>query len=85
MQVDSAKQTAKGKGVLREEESERSRRQIFGLTNRNHIRQEWLGEDASESKAPRLSGSHYCKCGRCMKRKSTFLSYEVSWTPRAQQ
>ena len=35
---DSAKYIAKSKGVLREEESEESWRQISGLTNRNIIR-----------------------------------------------
>ena len=34
----SGKDTAKDKGVHREVESEGSRRQISGLTNRNHIR-----------------------------------------------
>ena len=34
---DSGKVTAKGKGVRRETESEGSRRQTFGLTDRNPI------------------------------------------------
>ena len=38
VRVDSAKHIAKGKGVLGDEESEGSRRQTSGLTNRNHIR-----------------------------------------------
>jgi len=37
VRVDSAKHIAKGKGVHREVESEGSRRQTSGLTNRNHI------------------------------------------------
>lgn len=35
---DSGKCIAKAKGVVREDESEGRRRQISGLTNRNHIR-----------------------------------------------
>ena len=35
---DSGKCVAKAKGVVREDESEGRRRQISGLTNRNHIR-----------------------------------------------
>ena len=34
----SGKCVAKAKGVVREDESEGRRRQISGLTNRNHIR-----------------------------------------------
>ena len=37
---DSGKCIAQGKGVHREVESEGSRRQTSGLTNRNHIRQQ---------------------------------------------
>ena len=51
MRVDSAKHIAKGKGVLGDEESEGSRRQTSGLTNRNHIRYRTLGEVAEQTKA----------------------------------
>ncbi len=51
MRVDSAKHIAKGKGVHREVESEGSRRQTSGLTNRNHIRQRKLGKVAIQTEA----------------------------------
>lgn len=51
MRVDSAKHIAKGKGVLGDEESEGSRRQTSGLTNRNHIRQRKLGKAAKQAEA----------------------------------
>lgn len=44
--VDSAKHIAKGKDVHREVESEGSRRQTSGLTNRNRIRHGGLGKVA---------------------------------------
>lgn len=47
---DSAKTIAKGKGVRREAESERSRRQTAEPTNRNLIRQPVDGELARQSK-----------------------------------
>ncbi len=46
VQVDSAEHIAEGKGVHREVESEGSRRQTSGLTNRNHIRRCRLGKVA---------------------------------------
>ena len=49
MRVDSAKHIAKGKGVLGDEESEGSRWQTPGLTNRNHIRQCKLGKVAEQT------------------------------------
>ena len=51
MRVSSAKHIAKGKGVHREVESEGSRRQTSGLTNRNHMRQYRLGKVAQQTKA----------------------------------
>ena len=51
MRVDSAKHIAKGKGDLGDEESEGSRRQTSGLTNRNHIRHRKLGEVAQQTEA----------------------------------
>lgn len=51
MRVDSAKHIVKGKGVLGDEESEGSRRQTSGLTNRNHIRRCKLGEVAEQTEA----------------------------------
>ncbi|MDD2233638.1 MAG: hypothetical protein PHZ11_10085 [Desulfitobacteriaceae bacterium] len=51
MRADSAKHIAKGKGVHREVESEGSRRQTSGLTNRNHIRQCKLGKVAKQTEA----------------------------------
>jgi hypothetical protein len=50
VRVDIAKHIAKGKGVHREIESEGSRRQTSGLTNRNHIRKSRLGNETIESK-----------------------------------
>jgi len=52
VRVDSAKHIAKGKGVLGDEESEGSRRQTSGLTNRNHIRHCKLGKVAKQTEAP---------------------------------
>jgi len=51
VRVDSAKHIAKGKGVHREVESEGSRRQTSGLTNRNHIRRCKLGKVAIQTEA----------------------------------
>ena len=51
MRADSAKHIAKGKGVLGEVESEGSRRQTSGLTNRNHIRHCRLGKVARQAEA----------------------------------
>jgi hypothetical protein len=51
VRVDSAKHIAKGKGVHREMESEGSRRQTSGLTNRNHIRHPKLGKVAQQTEA----------------------------------
>jgi len=51
VRVDSAKHIAKGKGVLGDEESEGSRRQTSGLTNRNHIRHCKLGKAAKQAEA----------------------------------
>ena len=51
MRVASAKHIAKGKGVLGDEESEGSRRQTSGLTNRNHIRHRKLGKVAIQTEA----------------------------------
>ena len=51
VRVDSAKHIAKGKGVHREVESEGSRRQTSGLTNRNYIRHRKLGKVARQTEA----------------------------------
>ncbi len=51
MRVDSAKHIAKGKGVRGDAESEGSRRQTSGLTNRNHIRHCKLGKVATQTEA----------------------------------
>ena len=51
VQVDSAEHIAEGKGVHREVESEGSRRQTSGLTNRNHIRRCRLGKVAQQTEA----------------------------------
>lgn len=51
MRVSSAKHIANGKGVHRKVESEGSRRQTSGLTNRNHMRQYRLGKVAQQTKA----------------------------------
>ena len=50
----SAKHIAKGKGVHREVESEGSRRQTSGLTDRNHIRHDRMGKAASKAEARKL-------------------------------
>ena len=50
----SAKHIAKGKGVPREVESEGSRRQTSGLTDRNHIRHDRMGKAASKAEARKL-------------------------------
>ena len=50
----SAKHIAKGKGVHREVESEGSRRQTSGLTDRNHIRHDRMGKAASKAEARNL-------------------------------
>ena len=47
----SANPIAKGKGVHREVESERSRRQTVGLTNRNRIRHTKAGKSARQDEA----------------------------------
>jgi len=54
---DSAKYIAKGKGVLREEESEESRRQTSGLTNRNLIRHFLADKVAKQTEVRRLYGA----------------------------
>ena len=51
------------KGVRREAESEGSGRQITGLTNRNHIEADVLGEESCISKARYLYGKHVRRCG----------------------
>ncbi|MCE5331148.1 MAG: hypothetical protein LLF95_03290 [Bacteroidales bacterium] len=48
----SCQPLAKGKGVHREVESEGSRRQTSGLTNRNHIRHCKPGKVAKQTEAP---------------------------------
>jgi len=53
---DSAKYIAKGKGVLCEEESEESRRQTSGLTNRNPIRHSPEDEVAEQTEVQKLYG-----------------------------
>ena len=55
--VGSAKCIAQGKGVPGDGESEGSRRQTSGLTNRNHIRHYQLGKVALQTEAPKLLGS----------------------------
>ena len=52
----SAKYIAKSKGFLREEESEESRRQVSGLTNRNLIRHYLADEVASQTEVQKLYG-----------------------------
>ena len=47
----SGKDTAKGKGVRREAESEGSRRQTSDLTNRNHIEVAREGKTAIQAEA----------------------------------
>jgi hypothetical protein len=54
---DSAKYIAKGKGVLCEEESEESRRQTSGLTNRNLIRHFLADKVATQTEVRRLYGA----------------------------
>jgi len=44
-------------------ESEGSRRQNAGSTNRNHIEADILGKRAIRLKAQILSGKYVCKCG----------------------
>ncbi|ERI05136.1 hypothetical protein HMPREF9069_01058 [Atopobium sp. oral taxon 810 str. F0209] len=60
----SGKCIAKSKGVHREVESEGSRRQTFGLTNRNRMRRMWVGEAATQVKAQKLHGNSQRRCGR---------------------
>ena len=50
----SAKHTAKGKGVHREVESEGSRRQTSGLTDRNHIRHDRMGKATLKAETRKL-------------------------------
>nr|WP_319474893.1 hypothetical protein [uncultured Sphaerochaeta sp.] len=74
---DSVKYIANGKGVPREEESEESRWQISGLTNRNPIRHSLVDEVATQTEVQMLYGTGGCKWGRWMEGKKVFLPEEV--------
>ena len=52
----SGKEIAEGKGVRREAESERSRRQTVDLTNRNRIRHTRADKSATQDEVQQLHG-----------------------------
>ncbi len=76
----SAKHIAKGKGVHREVESEGSRRQTSGLTDRNHIRHDRMGKAASKAEARKLIRNPMVCMWQIDGRKEPVLTREVSWT-----
>ena len=58
-------------------ESEGSRRQNAGPTNRNHIEADMLGEESIISKARYLSGKHGRRCGGYKREGKCALPGEV--------
>ena len=58
-------------------ESEGSRRQSAGLTNRNRIEADVLDEEAIISKVPYLHGKHGRRCGRNKREGECALPGEI--------
>jgi hypothetical protein len=65
-------------------ESEGSRRQNAGPTNRNHIEADMLGEESIISKAQNLFGKHERRCGGHKREGNGALPGEVCSEKRAE-
>ena len=65
-------------------ESEGSRRQNAGPTNRNHIEADMLGEKANRFKAQILSGKHGRRCGGHKREGKCALPGEICPEQRAE-
>ena len=80
----SGKDTAKGKGVPGNGESEGSRRQTSGLTNRNHLQAVGEGKAALQVEAQKLHGIASSRDGRYMEGKKRVVPGEVLRTRGAE-